>query len=107
MRSTRQLLRTAPDARMFQAHAAPVLAQMLTTAAVIDGELADIERVAEPRQVRAALAVVAPQARQLIETSYTARHTGLRTAAAAREPGQEGQQPAVAHDAYCPAASRP
>ncbi|SDJ09723.1 hypothetical protein SAMN05444157_1718 [Frankineae bacterium MT45] len=99
MHSSRQMLTTAPEARMFQAQAAPVLIEILTTAGGLDAELAEIERFVDGTQQRAALAVVAPQVQQLIDTSYAARQTILRTAAADRERDLASLRDVVANEA--------
>ncbi|SOD74600.1 hypothetical protein SAMN05892883_3786 [Jatrophihabitans sp. GAS493] len=99
MRSSRQMLTAAPEARMFQAQAGPVLIDILTTAGGLDAELAEIERFVDPGQQRAALALVAPQVQQLIDTSYSARQTILRTAAADRERDLASLRDTVANEA--------
>ena len=79
------MLAAAPQGLIFRADAAAVLRELATTALDLDRELAAIERFRDPGQQRAALATVTPQVRQLIDTTYTARHTILRTAVEDRE----------------------
>lgn len=81
MRSTADMLERAPDGVVFRADARSLLQDLVTTAAEVDAELAAIERFLDPAQQRAALTAVTGQVRQLIDTTYTARHTILRTAA--------------------------
>jgi hypothetical protein len=80
LRATRDMLAGAPQGLIFRADAAAVLKDLAVTAAQMDGELAAIERFLDAGQQRAALAAVAPQVKQLIDTTYTARQTILRTA---------------------------
>jgi hypothetical protein len=80
LRATRDMLQTAPQGLIFRADAAALLSDLASTAATMDGELAAIERFIDPRQQRVALDTVTPQVSQLIETTYSARHTILRTA---------------------------
>lgn len=81
LRATRDLLVEAPQGLIFRADAAGVLRELVATAAEVDRELAAIERFLEPAQQRSALAALRPQVTELIETTYTARQTVLRTAA--------------------------
>jgi hypothetical protein len=74
------MLRHAPQGLIFRADASAVLAELASTAAELDSELAAIERFRDPAQQQKALATVTAQVEQLIETTYTARHTILRTA---------------------------
>lgn len=85
LRATRDMLETAPEGLVFRADAAAMLHELAVTAAALDGELAGIERFLDPVQQRAALTSIAPQVEQVIETTYTARHTILRTAAEDRD----------------------
>lgn len=85
LRATRDMLATAPQGLIFRADAAAVLKDLATTAAAMDGELAAIERFIDTTQQRAALDTVTPQVNQLIETTYSARQTILRTAVEDRE----------------------
>jgi hypothetical protein len=80
MRSTREMLEAAPDGLIFRADALSVLAELAATASAVEGELATIGGFADEKQQRTALATLKPQAEQLIETTYTARQTILRTA---------------------------
>lgn len=84
LRATRDMLETAPDGLIFRADAAAVLHELVTVAVDIDRELRAVERFLDPAQQRAALTTVRPQAEQVIDTTYTARHTVLSTAAADR-----------------------
>ncbi len=81
MQATRDMLASAPDGYVFRADATALLQELATNAATVDTELAAIERFLDPAQQRRALAALAPQAQQLIDTTYSARHTILRTAA--------------------------
>lgn len=85
LRATRDMLQTAPQGLIFRADATALIQELSSTAIAIDAELAAIERFIDPAQQRKALVVVRPQAEQLIETTYTARQTLLRTAADDRE----------------------
>ena len=85
LRATREMLETAPRGVVFRADATALLQEVASTAAALDRELAAIQRFIEPAQQRAALATVTPQIRQLIETTYSARHTILRTAVEDRD----------------------
>lgn len=80
LRATRDMLANAPQGLVFRADAASILAELSTTAAALDGELASIERFVDAVQQRKALTTVTPQVIDLIDTSYTARQTILRTA---------------------------
>jgi hypothetical protein len=79
LRATRDMLAAAPQGLIFRADAAAVLKDLATTAAQMNTELAAIERFLDAGQQRAALDAVAPQVKQLIDTTYTARQTILRT----------------------------
>ena len=81
LRATRDMLESAPDGLIFRADAAAVLHDLATVALDVDRELRAVERFLDPAQQRAALKTVRPQAEQLIEMTYTARHTVLSTAA--------------------------
>lgn len=81
LRATRDMLQHAPQGVVFRADAAALLRELATTGVELDAELAAIERFMNSTQQRAALATVAGQVEQLIDTSYTARQTILRTAA--------------------------
>jgi hypothetical protein len=81
LRATRDMLESAPDGLIFRADAASVLHELATVALDVDRELRAVERFLDPGQQRAALKTVRPQAEQLIEMTYTARHTVLNTAA--------------------------
>lgn len=84
LRATRDMLEAAPDGLIFRADAASLLHELVTVGVDIDRELRAVERFLDPAQQRAALKTVRPQAEQLIDTTYTARHTVLSTAAADR-----------------------
>jgi hypothetical protein len=85
LRATRDMLESAPQGLVFRADAAAMLHELAVTATALDGELAGIERFLDPAQQRAALTGITPQVEQLIDTTYTARHTILRTAAEDRD----------------------
>jgi hypothetical protein len=80
LRATGHMLEAAPQGLVFRADAATLLQELASTAAALDGELAAIERFMDPAQQRAAIATVRPQIEDLIETTYSARQTILRTA---------------------------
>ncbi len=80
LRATHDMLRTAPQGLVFRADAATILKELATTAAALDVELAAVERFIDPGQQRKALATVTPQVTQLIDMTYSARQTILRTA---------------------------
>ncbi|HZC70116.1 MAG TPA: hypothetical protein VE442_05445 [Jatrophihabitans sp.] len=80
LHATEDMLQHAPQGLIFRAEASTVLAEVASTAAELDGELAAIERFLDPAQQEKALAAVTAQVEQLIEATYTARHTILRTA---------------------------
>jgi hypothetical protein len=82
---TTAMLTEAPDGMIFRADARAVLQELTEMAVAVESDLRAIERFADTGQQRAALAVVAPQARQLIDTSYSARQTILRTSAEDRD----------------------
>lgn len=81
LRATREMLEHAPQGVVFRADATALLAELVATAAELDSELAAIERFLDPAQQQNALAAVSGQVDQVIQTTYTARHTILRTAA--------------------------
>lgn len=85
MRATRDMLAAAPQGLIFRADAAGVLQELGSTAADLDRELTAIERFVDAAQQRAALLTITPQVRRLIDTTYSARQTVLRTAAEDRE----------------------
>jgi hypothetical protein len=85
MRATSELLQAAPQGLIFRANAAGVLQELADAAVALDRELVAIERFLDARQQHAALATIAPQVEQLIQTTYTARQTVLRTAVEDRE----------------------
>jgi hypothetical protein len=82
---TTAMLNEAPAGMIFRADARAVLQEITEMATAVERDLRAIERFADATQQRAALTVVAPQARQLIETSYSARQTILRTSAEDRD----------------------
>jgi hypothetical protein len=81
LQATEQLFQQAPQGLIFRADAQAVLAEVTAAAGELDAELAAIARFIDPSQQRAALTTVGAQVEQLIEATYTARHTILRTAA--------------------------
>jgi hypothetical protein len=81
VRAARDMLRNAPQGLVFRADAAALVADLDTTSASLTAELAAIEAFRDAAQQRAALAAIAPQAEQLIETTYRARQTLLQTSA--------------------------
>jgi hypothetical protein len=85
LRATRDMLEAAPQGLIFRADAAGVLHELAGTAAALDRELAAISRFLDVAQQRTALQTITPQVRQLVEATYTARQTILRTAAEDRE----------------------
>jgi hypothetical protein len=82
---TEAMLSAAPDGVIFRADAGEVLRELVEMAASLGSDLRAIEHFSDPRQQGAALAVVAPQVEQLIETSYSARQTIVRTSAEDRD----------------------
>ena|SRR5579875_1651684 len=97
--STRSILETAPQGVVFRADAAGVLQELIATAVALDADLAAVERFADPTQQRTALATLTPQVRQLIDMSYTARQTVLRTAAEDRHRTLESLQADISRQA--------
>ena len=83
--ATRSMLESAPQGLVFRADAAGILNELVTAATEIERELGAIERFLDPSQQRAALTTIAPQVNQLIDTTYTARHTILRTSVEDRD----------------------
>lgn len=83
--ATRSMLESAPQGLVFRADAAGILNELVTAATDIDRELGAIELFLDPSQQRAALTAIAAQVNQLIDTTYTARHTILRTSVEDRE----------------------
>jgi hypothetical protein len=79
--ATTEMLTTAPQGRIFRADAAAVLQDLVIAAGALDTELAAIERFMDAGQQRNALATITPQVQQLIDMTYSARQTILRTAA--------------------------
>jgi hypothetical protein len=99
IRATREMLTDRPDGLIFRADAAVVLHELTTTATGLDRELEAIGRFLDVNQQRAAFATLRPQADQLIETTYVARQTALRTAAEDRSRRIAGLQADVARQA--------
>lgn len=100
MESTRQLLEAIPPGtRIFLAEAQPVLAELATTGAELDAELAVIETFRDPAEQRRALATITAQVEQVVAASYSARQTMLRTAVADRERGLSSLSDTVAGEA--------
>jgi hypothetical protein len=83
--ATTEMLTSAPQGLIFRADAASVLQELAAAAADLNRELAAVERFVDASQQRAALETIKPQVRQLIDTTYTARQTVLRTAVQDRE----------------------
>lgn len=81
LRATADMLQRAPQGLIFRADATALLGELGSAAAELDAELAAIERFLDSRQQQAALATISGQVDELIETTYTARQTILRTAA--------------------------
>lgn len=82
---TEAMLATAPDGVIFRADAQAVLRELVEMAAGLESDLRAIEHFSDARQQKAATAVIAPQVEQLIETSYSARQTIVRTSAEDRD----------------------
>ncbi len=82
---TQTMLAAAPDGMIFRADSEAVLRELTEIAAGLDSDIRAIECFSDPRQQQAALAVVAPQVQQLIDTSYSARQTIVRTSAEDRD----------------------
>jgi hypothetical protein len=99
LRATREMLGAAPQGLIFRADAGSVLHELASTAAELDRELAAVERFLDNGQQQAALRAVRPQVEQLIDTTYTARQTILRTAVADRERQLSNLRDAVAGQA--------
>lgn len=81
LRATRDMLQRAPQGLIFRADAATLLGDLAATATELDAELAAVERFLDPAQQQTALATLSGQVDQLIDTTYAARQTILRTAA--------------------------
>src|SRR5579875_2496346 len=81
LRATADMLQRAPQGLIFRADATALLGELSTAAAELDAELAAIERFLDSQQQQVALATISGQVDELIETTYTARQTILRTAA--------------------------
>jgi hypothetical protein len=85
MQYTEAMLTTAPDGVIFRADAREVLRDLLEMATGLESDLRAVEHFSDAAQQKAAVAVIAPQAEQLIETSYSARQTIVRTSAEDRD----------------------
>ncbi len=79
------MLSRAKDGRLFIADARALMDELKTNAAAVDADLASIQGYADPTQQRSALDALRPQVARLIQTSYLARQTMLRTEIADRE----------------------
>ena len=79
------MLSRAKDGRLFVADARALLDDLKLNAAAVDADLASIQDYADVTQQRSALDALAPQVARLIQTSYLARQTMLRTEIADRE----------------------
>lgn len=82
---TEAMLSIAPDGVIFRADAQSVLHELVEMGAGLESDLRAIEHFTDARQQKAAFAVIAPQVEQLIETSYSARQTIVRTSAEDRD----------------------
>lgn len=105
LQATRDMLDSAPDGVVFRADAGAILYEIATTASDLDRELAAVERFLDVRHQRAALDMLTEQVERVIETSYAARQTVLRTAVEDRrrriaELEQSVAQQAAALDTY-------
>ena len=79
------MLSRAKDGRLFIADARALLDELKTNAAAVDADLASVQDYADMAQQRSALDELRPQVARLIQTSYLARQTMLRTEIADRE----------------------
>jgi hypothetical protein len=79
------MLSRAKDGRLFIADARALLDELKTNAAAVDADLASVQGYADTAQQRRALDELRPQVARLIQTSYLARQTMLRTEIADRE----------------------
>ena len=79
------MLTRAKDGRLFIADARALLDELKTNAAAVDADLASVQDYADTAQQRRALDELRPQVARLIQTSYLARQTMLRTEIADRE----------------------
>ena len=79
------MLSRAKGGRLFTADAHALLDELKTSAAAVDADLASVQDYADRAQQRGALDALGPQVAKLIQTSYLARQTMLRTEIADRE----------------------
>jgi hypothetical protein len=79
------MLSRAKDGRLFIADARALIDDLKINAAAVDADLASIQDYADRTQQRSALDALGPQVAKLIQTSYLARQTMLRTEIADRE----------------------
>jgi hypothetical protein len=79
------MLSRAKDGRLFVADARALMDELKINAAAVDADLASIQDYADVTQQRRAVDALGPQVAKLIQTSYLARQTMLRTAVADRE----------------------
>jgi len=79
------MLSRAKDGRLFIADARALLDELKINAAAVDADLASIQGYADRTQQRSALDALGPQVAKLVQTSYLARQTMLRTEIADRE----------------------
>ena len=79
------MLSRAKDGRLFIADARALIDELKISAAAVDADLASIQDYADTTQQRSALDALGPQVAKLIQTSYLARQTMLRTEIADRE----------------------
>ena len=79
------MLSRAKNGRVFIADARALLDDLKVNAAAVDADLASVQAYADVTQQRSALHALRPQVAKLIQTSYLARQTMLRTEIADRE----------------------
>jgi hypothetical protein len=100
------MLSRAKGGRVFIADAPALIDDLKRSAAAVDADLASIEDYADPTQQRSALDAIRPQVTRLIQTSYLARQTMLRTEIADRERhladlSEHVERQAAAFKIYC------
>ena len=79
------MLSRAKDGRLFIVDARALIDELKINAAAVDADLASIQDYADTTQQRSALDALRPQVAKLIQTSYLARQTMLKTEIADRE----------------------
>lgn len=97
--ATQEMLDAAPDGLVFRADAGQLLASIGTMAAELDRDLRAVEAFRDAAQQKAALAGLGPQVTDLVQTSYAARQTMLRTAIEDRDRVLESLRNRVASQA--------